>query len=700
MEKQLTALDILNKWAKYADFDPERKQFNLLSNTYEYHRAGEQVMKLGQLGYDPNGIISALYVKQTFMKVMQNAKVDLFALLQDPSILDAEREMYDTFTSETMQAIEREFLAAIDTMVMRMSGRKMLGGAVAENEEDQTMRIIMGSVDSVTKELSGCNVDVFQHGGPFQPITKLNTTIQIFPRLADCLMTMSGAPDAAYLCYIDQEGLEGYFGFFLKSNGNMVFINERINESYSGEHTRHRNHRWAEDKKTSLFPYKAVIQFSGSDYKGCATNQVIDDERLDFFKLGAENFVPIVLAVFMLSSRFTSEDLSAMPRMFVDSLMSVNVQKLEGTEKALAIPTGNEIAVAHQVFTPTFTLESVLDGTASDQFDIDAAHQNAKEGERPSLYNYGYFSNDNQFMVDLWGEGFQYQPDTLLETRMLPVTGNLVSQKIEYVQPPEFVGSEHKMSMEAYRRVRQQLADYMRGRIYDAYVEFGGMRAIHKWYKEQLQTNLQKITFMAAHYLLLDKDDERMPDVLKRNIDAFRYTENTNPSFGPFSSWAPNVLNTPILGGKYNSPTGKYKCFVTGNTCSYFVEVRPADWLMLEDLLGIEMPRILKGWKPEHDTRGNSILWATDPVDRVGTPIEENERTRYGQNYYYLRGSQAVLAFPEHGEEQWSKMALSFCIGFSRRGLDTIAKQHGLPKRKKNEGGGGDDNHSVRIRIC
>lgn len=154
------------------------------------------------------------------------------------------------------------------------------------------------------------------------------------------LISLESAADGIYLCYIAEHGsAAGYFGFYLKSNGNLLSVNERVNEAFAGEHKRSRNARWTDEKKYRLFPYSFIMQFSEHDYKGYATKHIIDEDKLSFMELGSDAYMPLILAMVMLNQKYVGRGLDDLPLIYVDSLMPVNLKHIESGSQALMIPS-------------------------------------------------------------------------------------------------------------------------------------------------------------------------------------------------------------------------------------------------------------------------------------------------------------------------------------------------------------------------
>ncbi len=656
---------ILEHWAEYSNYDSSKTQFNVFSGEYAMHRTGKRIETLFT-GYDPDGTISVLYARNAFFRMLKGCKVPLFDVISTPESFAEEREMYAEFTSEYMKELEKRFLSAIDALVLQMTGTKMLPGTSGDREAAEAERLseLMDAVDNIADCLPACNADLLLRGGDFQPVRALSRKVERFRSLADCMLSMTSAPDAAYLCYIGTDtDTEGYFGIMLKTNGNLLFVNDRVNEHFIGEHLRARNGRWTEQKKSGLFPYEELVRFSGSDYKGYATRQEFDDDELDLFSLAPKTYLPVVLAVLMLSNYYSENTLGNLEVKYSDRLLPENRSALcNESQTALATVSNTALAQQHERFSCGFSAEQVLDGSAGTRFDY-----RTEENHGKSHLEHGFFTCTNQDLVELWGKGFELNTDSLLTTRtkILPATSPF-GQPTE-AECAEYVGTEKAMAMQAYIRAREQLSRHMREAMFEEYVRFGGMQAAKEWLEAAANAAKDRVELLALR--ALDENNEAFLDEMRERGVAIRVVED---SFCQGNI----VLNRPVK-TTYGSDSGKYLCNVTGNKCSIFVTFGPQSWQGLEYLLETKVPKIIRGWRKNRDYSGNPLLDARDPVNDVGTPFETDERKR--NPHFVLSGwpgmSDAVKRLSGR-EATTSGMNFGVSIGFSKRGL--LRKQKAL----------------------
>ena len=353
--------EILNRWAEYSKYDAEKTRFNMVSSEFYFNRVGRRIQTLLD-GYDPDGVISVLYAKSAFLKSLKDEKASAYDLIAHPEQFDEEREMFQLFSSGAVAEMEDSFLESIGRLVSSASGEKYLPGFAAEdiaNGRDQLLDNLLQAVDSIADELPGCNFDLFERDRAFAPVSHISRKICVFERLSDCLLAASGVDDAAYLCYIGANGsIEGYFGILIKSNGNLLFVNDRVDEAFPGQHAGSRNARWTEEKKIHLFPYEEIVRFGDSDYKGFPTSQSIDDSELNLFRLPERAFLPIVLAVSIMSTYYTRKGVEGMPLRFVSSLFPANIQTMSRIASTdIALLSGNALVLRRLYSLAAFNLD-------------------------------------------------------------------------------------------------------------------------------------------------------------------------------------------------------------------------------------------------------------------------------------------------------------------------------------------------------
>lgn len=628
--------DTLEKWAKYTNFDSERKCFNLNSYEYELHKANESIRKILE-SYDKTGALAVIKAKITFERLLKKSSYNAYEYFSNPQIVKEEEEMWNLFFSQEVLELEKNYINSINNLTDKIINKPIIG----ERKDEEVLSSLFEATDIVINSLDNCNRDLFLKGAKILPVTKISTHIHLFETLADCLLSLENTDDGLYLCYINCNGTaDGYFGFFLKSNGNLLSINERVDEAYIGQHDNCRNARWTNEKQYKLFPYNYIFNFKDRDYMGYAKNHLIDNEKLAFFELGHNVYLPIVIAMLMINNQYANTTIDS-EVIYLNSLLPTNIKTIENTDKDLAIIRNSDIVKNHESIDLSFDKKSLLKGCYSKEF-------NYKDNTNKDYKEKGVFDNSNQLFVDLWGEGFEYNLYTTYKTSNIKRIDNN-NKTIS----PEFVGSKDRIRMQGYYEIRKQLANYIRDKIYNEWVAIGKTKAIKEWYIKSLTNKKSNIEKLVLDKYLKIKDKEKMLNpncetINRDELDIF-YEERKYPSGFVI------ILNSAKSTNKY-----EYICPKTGATCNTFFTFKPKNWIHLELLVGSEVPKVVKGWlRDGHFGVGNSILDATDLVTKVGTPFEKYEVGEYEKKY----------------KEYDTYFDFSFTVGFSKRGLNLLVKE-------------------------
>ena len=670
-KKQVTMAQLLGKWFEFSGYDKNQHTFNLLSSEYEYHKAGERIEILLD-EYDPSGVLAVIYAKGVFRKSLQDARVKLWDVVSKPEDFDVYRQAYEDFYSEDVLAAEIRYANAMQEVIEQIVGHPMLG---ERNLEEET-RIFAESVDRVVEHLSKLNTDMYLQGGAFQPVKKFATKVFVYPTLAQCVCALEKAEDGMYLCYITiGNRADGYFGFFVKNNGNLVSFNERPDEAYSGQHQRCRNARWSESKAYEIFPYNEMMSFGEYDYKGYSNSHCIDESKLELFSFGASVYTPIVLAMLLLSNKVSANKVKG-SLVYIDSLLPINLHQaqIENKNKELVVFNNSLVVSQMQSFQLGFTAADVISGAGNSKFDYggDNAGRHYNEvGSFPEQTPDSYA----QMLIDLYGDGFEVDMETLMASGshklMLPAGESEEESATEANVPPaEFVGTERRMQMEAYRKARKQLACYIQDKMMEEYVRFGGANAMQKWWDTLLISKKEELESICVQlYLENDVPAWAKPKdyVYGREVEQdWDWETCRTVSYHDIAVriYPDTKYKTPSAGGIYLCPCDRYRSvgfdYEGGPKCSVWFVFSPSDWRQLEFLGNQEVPKIAKGWdKSGHPYVGNSILNAVDAVADLENPI-------YELNARYGRYDKANLGRNVH---------FDFLIGFSKRRLAALVKQ-------------------------
>lgn len=677
----MTAVEVLERWARYSRYDPEQKRFNLLNGEYEMHRCGDAISRLST--YDPSGALGVLYARDVCRRQMEGTKVRLLDVVSSPERFRESVEMWAVFESADMRAIEDGLLEAMEGIVRQVEGQHKIGERDTEAEKAAVCR----SVTAVVEELDKCQMDLYLRGGEISPIRRFSTHIHVFSRLADCLLALEQAADGLYLCYIDNNGsADGYFGFFLKSNGNILSVNERVDEAFPGQHRVSRNGRWSDEKKYRLFPYDYMFSFEGHDYKGYASRHLIDHDKLAFSKLGPDAYMPLVLAMVMLCNRYIGTSTETLPLKYTNALLSVNEPMLEASGNSLAVIHNSLAAAGHRSLHICPTSEEVVSGALSVRYN--------SAPDKP-YRECGYFPTKENIFAQLYGDGFHLDTGKLLS---LTAGVNKCLPSADASEPAvEFVGTEQRLGMAAYTQARAQFAEHIRDRMFAEYNAFGGVDAVKKWWADAVRASRETIIRLCVEKYVkaevgLEKNvsDPNWQDASGNSLSYISFAVDGNG--GKFHTYEDFLLNEPHgyrgYHGRYLD--GKWWCCINRRyIANVLFSFDFQNWAQMSDVVGEEsIPKIVRGWERRRAGGGNPLLEATDAVEYIGTPFESHEvlvnrrlwtEDKWRDYYWRMDGrtdNWSELAGKAPALPHSSRYDFSFVIGFSKRELKKLAAEY------------------------
>lgn len=640
--------EILDKFAEYIGFDPDEKRFNILSAQYQFHLAGEKIQKLLTSGYDKTGILSVMYAKHVFEDVAKQCSVSIFDYLTNPEAiadLNRDREMYHLLNSEEVCQEELQYIADMDKLICQVVGKSLIGNPNLEEEK----KTFFDNMFKVLNTIDRCHVDLFKSGGSIGEIRKFNTKIFVFERMADCLLYLEKSEDAIYFCYINQyQSADGYFAFMIKSNGTILSVNDRVNEEYIGQHKciSRRNSSWTEAHNNYIFPYDYIFQYSGHDSKGYATKYFIDPDKLNFMQMEPDVYQPVLIAMILLVSSYQGYTPQEDP-LYLNTMLQENFLEEHKKTTELAVYNKSAIVAYHHDLNIELDNEKVLSGEYIKQFG-----DKAMEGH-----------SIGQFWVDLYGDGFVYQPENFLSSMDKTLSG----EAGQFVLP-EFIGSKEHMSLEVYRKIRVRLADYIQKKMMAEYDAFGGADAAKQWWARKASEHKKDIEELACCFRYIQehpelkktKNKEELLSIAELiNKEATDVTDILDRAEKcPNASFYAICLNQNFKGRNY---CPEYLDDETGSKCKVFFRIRFDNWKQMEDFLGEELPKIFLGWshRGEIGYSGNPLLNVTDKCALIKSPLCGGDRPDGVRGGYQKVSFDIELGF---SMKHWNKMYKEYLV--------------------------------------
>ena len=657
MEQTNFIKNILDKWAQYTQFDENRTKFSLKS--YQIHRIGKNIQQI--MPYDPSGAIAVLYIKQTFTNIIDNSTINIATLLKNPNVLHEEQELYDLLQDPMMQALETTLIARIDKFTADILKTPLIGSI----EKDKIKQMLHNSIAAIVDELDRCNIDVYTPAPAAMPVTHFSSVIKAFNTTSECVLTLECQPDGMYVCYIrNNDTTDGYFGFFIKSAGTVVSINDRVDETFPGQHAVSRNNRWIKEKRVQIFPYDNTVNVNAWDYKGYATQTQIKNNEIDMLTLPTDSLLTLLFAMAAIANRYVYDgfDLQARPVKFIDTL--IDPQRREKTmSTALTVATDSAILAHADTFRINITEQNITDQTfvnsISDKSDSVRCN----------------FPKEQPVFALLYKDGFKLNKNTLFETKK--AIGNTFT--------PEFITTNNTFDLIAYQRAREQLAHHIRKEMINELNRIGGMQSIRNWYQNALRANKDHIFDMCAKF------DKNAPF-----YDDISCVVTTHPF--PFYLHGFEITLAPFneVNQRGDGKLG-YVCPVTGQYASIFFVFSPSDDTAIKHILNCDtLPKLIQGYKASRTCHGNPLLDIIDPVTNIGTIFESHEikhnRLLWTKRQYKIHNetcwSHDIIAeIPDDKDliQEETEYRFTFLVGFSKRGIASI-KNKLKKQKKKNEG--------------
>ena len=258
------------------------------------------------------------------------------------------------------------------------------------------------------------------------------------------------------------------------------------------------------------------------------------------------------------------------------------------------------------------------------------------------------FDSTNQTLVDLWGGGFQ-------------------------LAAPLTAANE----LGRYCQAREQLAAYMREKILQEYVQYGGAQALCGWYDHAMTERRELLIDLGARAVAVRTGRLEKPGTGYVQMDKFLrdpyhvVLEEAHKAEEHAAAAAPTTF-----GSLYLSPTAvEHLCAVTGDPSAVTVKFVLDYWEEMELVLGEELPKLLQGWQRFRLPVKHRSKARYDPVGMVGTPIEHCVQAQYQEQ----RADSEAAGLNLAQERQYlSAFNPSISIGFSEKGLHKIWKKLGI----------------------
>ena len=595
-------LEVLNNWTEFTKPEnSEDKVIKLNSWDYTFQRYNEKITTLAET-YNVPSEITIVYLKNLFGWYLEKASITLSDLFNNNIDLSCIKNLFELFSSEKVSGFENSFYDTLNYISAKMIKNNLIG-------KIDFSKIVENSLDIIFDELMKCRLEIYQKGNTVQSIREVCQDIYVFNTLVECLSVLQNQQDALYVCYISNHNTsDGYFGFFIKNNGNIFSINERVPEAFIGQHQNGRNHRFTERKPDGIFPYE-LFDFSNYDYKGYAKTYTLknkEDKKVSLADLNQASYITLLMVILMMKCRFENKNLDG-EVVYSNFCLSDNVLSLQGTNKnELMVVSNNQLVKAGENklsnLISNLTTENILSGELNETFSHNA-HPELRHGE------YRYFGN-NMF-VDMYANGFVFNPSRVLIDDSIKLLSSKSNE--DAVINAEFVGNEKEMFLQVYQDARWQLANYIQVEMNKEYKSFKEQfGSVSKWWEGRINANIERVRdFVIQSYV-----DAKYENALVHN------------------GWRRAGAKVSVEFDEDNYYYRDSIDFYNSKPCTCRIQIYFKNWRLIEEVLGEKIPKIIVGYDEDRREPGNCLLDVVDPVLRIRTPFESRGSFSYNSDRY------------------------------------------------------------------
>ena len=594
----MTSYELLDNFVQHIKWNPCKKQIEKSARKYFFYKAETCISTL--LDYEPTGILAVSYAKQMLIERIeqqQQEAISAFLMHQvEKEELENSLVLSKKFNDSEVRQKEKEFLDKFNAMVETAMGKPLLG----ERNESMEQYLLGQSIIRAAEALNECCVEVFQKGGPIGKIEKIVTRILAYEEMAECLLDLEYGPDALYLCYINQyRQRSGYFSYFIKNNGNLISISNRTSQAYMQPPSSMFNYQWSINRADKIFPYDMIEQYLDGDNKSSVTMHQMQQLKLNFEDFPPLASFPVLLAMFLFKNHFEGQAIEG-EELYLNTLMPENL--IEKTAEEQKIIKNSILAARHAVFMKQLVSGHFISGALNEQERIKSI---------------------STLWIDLYGDGFKPSFNNLL-----PSTGKR-SERDEARFYREFIGTKEEMEREAYRTIRQQLANHIKAGMEKEYEAFGGTEAVLSYWSEHVKIYKEKFLDAICQYTYrkvhLDERTESQIDEISAKTVLEDYGVEITPLWKrieketelPFG----HCMNKNVIYGEYGEDDiiNALDDYTRGK-CTVFYSLNFFNWLEMEDFLTEKLPKIFQGYhESQRYYKMNGNPYDTDPIEAVSS---------------------------------------------------------------------------------
>lgn len=647
-QNPIDIIELFNKFGEWLKYDKSQKSFTLSS--YDFHRCGESIEMI-QNKLDPTGSLSCLFAKSFFMRSLKNTKLSVYDVLSNTYDLDNVKNLYNMFYDTAVSSVEE----GLDEKILQIctTHLKEISTALPDFQEISTRTRISDIVYYALEKFEYMNIEVLKYPQhDYAPCDKYYIDIETYDTLGECLLNSikSQISQSVKLVYITNHNTnDGYFSYILKSGEGIISINDRIDESFRGQHSSGRNQRYTDGYNYACFPYEILDFSEDRDYKGYSTGKTINLDNLSD-KMSDIDFLykHILKLVCMSNVPLCIPQESQM--VFCSSLLPYNIKQsmdiCDNDTQMISLMDSSMLPVEYY---QEFSIDSNHATWQKDTLDIMAEYGrllSVKDVDSPKSHRtFGYFepSIDNtSILQEFASEGTQFNGNIsdYINTKLLKDETSVIH--------PEVVGSPRYLDVISYHEARKQLANDVKENMFRQFYESGFNCT--KWFRNQFEYCNEHETRLKLMQLLVHYDADTSG--MKIHMESEQLWK---PCWSPYQQ------------GGYHE---KYQDSDTGTACNVWLTCTVESEEGFRRLFGdIKLPKFIKGYTDkQRDVSGNSLLNAHDSCASIGNINERRMKRLYidwvEKNIGYIESSRAYDAIGN----------FKFCIGMSKRTYNKLLK--------------------------
>lgn len=630
---------IIQKMFDICGFDPTNKSFSGTLSLYEWHRVCENVLKISE-SYDIDNVLSILYLHYRLDILLKDTRIDMYKYCSNKDYrknVDDIDSLYRDLHTDIIQSQKDELIKALNRLLASSTNKSNL--ISTDSNDIEALNILCESIVDICENLSKLEFRVFNKGFANPVINKYYENLIIKNTLAEVLLSIETMPDGCYCYYImNNNTVNGYFGYMVKSNGWLISYDESTTEMYVGQSDHRRNVRDIADSKVfEIFPY-SLINTDSPDYKGYYTKYSISAKNdINIGMLEYSEYLKIILSVMLLHNNIERRDLSNVEILYVDSLTPYTVNELKKEIHTTAlVKTDSNIIKNTNKLRFNITRNNIVYGTIP-------------EGHK-LVDKYGHeikVLNEYQDFIDAYiGDDFTIDESDFLNSLSYKMIGNTEDVNYNF----EISGTYDNLFTHQYFNLRKKLYKYITDKINrDAYSYYDNVinTPENKYYHEREYMVLR--SYFNKLYL------NNYQNIINYILDSYIDTEISKNSSSSSIQHEYFKEYENIMISTYNQcwNTLNEKDLFNDKRCNMYFHVEPKNGKGLELLLNkTDLPMHLKLYKRDKKYHGNSILNLIDPIGNLETP--------WSMSKSFLSGS------------------FAFAFGFSKQSFNKL-----LNERKK-----------------